>query len=287
MYRLDSNVMWNINKNNASAQVDHTLLPGFWKHSPKDWFMHAESVFYDRQIKTNIKKTNHVLSALDEDAVRVVRDLTGSCIINYNDIKQRLISTYTVDGKIKQVDRALDSDKIDTANLRLVGDNNHFRAIQRTILNLTTRVTDLLTVHVPQYLCSIKHGQQNDLCYYHNRFGDCASICQPPCSYQSGILAEVVEESIPMFEKQTDINFLDKPNVTAIIPQADGSDAKQNSIPCKKRVCFNLKTEINVIDTMSYTTSSENPKTFVKKKSCLKKQQVHSKLQSKECCKIQ
>lgn len=281
--------MWSLNKRNPiSIQLDSTMLPGFWKHSPKDWFVHAESVFFDQQIKTNITKANHVLSALDEDGVRVVHDLIGSFFIDYNDIKQRLINTYTVDGIIEQVDHALDDDKINKLNLTPVNDNNRFIVIKRTILKLTTQVTDLLTVHIPHYLCSNNPQRQNDLCYYHNRFGDSASICQPPCDYQSKVLSEVVETNLPMVEKQKDINFLDKTDVTVITLQPVGSEVKKNLIPCKKRVCFNLKPEINVLADMSYMPiCSGNPKTPIQMKSSLKEQQVCSKLQCKTCCKIQ
>lgn len=263
--------MWSMNERlPIAARVDHTLLPIFWKDSPKDWFVHAESVFYDRQIKKDIIKANHVLSALDEDGVSVIRDLIGSYVIYYDDIKQRLINTYTVDD-----------------NLKLVNDNNRLMAIKKTISNLTTRVTNLLTVHIPQYLCSNNPQQQIDLCYYHNRYGDDASICQPPCNYQSKALAEVVETDLLMVDKQKDINFLDKTDGTVITLQPSGSKVKKNSILSKKRVRFNVKPEINVIDDMPNTIISRNLNTPIKIRSSLKDQQIFSKLQSKECCKIQ
>lgn len=74
--------------------VSHAKLAQFWRHSPKEWFVHAESVFEKFRIRSDTSRKTHVLSALDEDGIKTVRDLVGTDA-KYDDVKNRLISTYT------------------------------------------------------------------------------------------------------------------------------------------------------------------------------------------------
>lgn len=46
-------------------------------------------------ICSDVARTNHVPSALDEDGVKSVRDLIGANV-KYEDIKERLVNTYSV-----------------------------------------------------------------------------------------------------------------------------------------------------------------------------------------------
>lgn len=81
--------------NSAVASIGSTKLPSFWRHSPIEWFLHAEAVFANGRIRSDVTRTNHVLSALDEDGVKTVRDLIGANV-KYEDIKERLVNTYSV-----------------------------------------------------------------------------------------------------------------------------------------------------------------------------------------------
>lgn len=75
----------------AGVQV---RLPGFWRHSPQQWFIHVEEIFEINLIRLNLIKVNHVLSALDEDCIRIISDLVGPDI-PYSLVKQRLISAFS------------------------------------------------------------------------------------------------------------------------------------------------------------------------------------------------
>jgi len=79
---------------NISA-IEHVRLPGFWRHSPQQWFTHAEAVFHSNRIRADLTKLNHVLTALDEDRIRTVSDLLGPNA-QYLAVRDRLISAYAV-----------------------------------------------------------------------------------------------------------------------------------------------------------------------------------------------
>lgn len=70
-------------------------LPGFWRHSPHQWFTHAEAIFHNQRVRSDLSRVNHVLVALDEDGVRTVGDLLGTDV-QYSAVKSRLITTYDV-----------------------------------------------------------------------------------------------------------------------------------------------------------------------------------------------
>lgn len=61
-------------------------LPNFW---------YADAVFSNQKIRTDTPRVNHVLAALDEEAVKAVSDLI-SPRTSYASLKDRLISTFSV-----------------------------------------------------------------------------------------------------------------------------------------------------------------------------------------------
>lgn len=77
------------------ATIEHVRLPGFWRHSPQQWFLHAEAVFLNNRVRSELTKVNHVLTALDEDGIRAVSDLLG-VKGQYSAVRDRLISAYAV-----------------------------------------------------------------------------------------------------------------------------------------------------------------------------------------------
>jgi len=77
------------------ATVTHVRLPGFWHHSPQQWFTHADAVFHSSRIRSDLSRVNHVLASLDEDGIRAVSDILGEDA-KYDALRARLISTYTV-----------------------------------------------------------------------------------------------------------------------------------------------------------------------------------------------
>jgi len=77
------------------AAVTHVRLPGFWHHSPRQWFTHADAVFHSGRIRSDLARVNHVLASLDEDGIRAVSDILGEDA-TYDALRARLINTYTV-----------------------------------------------------------------------------------------------------------------------------------------------------------------------------------------------
>jgi hypothetical protein len=77
------------------SAVSHVRLPGFWRHSPRAWFTHAEAVFQNNRVRSDLSRVNHVLGSLDEDGIRNVSDLLG-VNSSYETLRSRLINTYDV-----------------------------------------------------------------------------------------------------------------------------------------------------------------------------------------------
>jgi len=75
--------------------VSHIRLPGFWRQAPQHWFTHADAMFANKRIRSDLTRVNHVLEALDEDGVKTISDLLGSSA-SYDEIRRRIISTYAV-----------------------------------------------------------------------------------------------------------------------------------------------------------------------------------------------
>lgn len=70
-------------------------LPGFWRHSPQQWFTHAEAIFANQRVRADLSRVNHVLAALDEDGICTVSDLLGPDV-QYSAVKSRLVTAYAV-----------------------------------------------------------------------------------------------------------------------------------------------------------------------------------------------
>ncbi|XP_060878713.1 uncharacterized protein LOC132951039 [Metopolophium dirhodum] len=77
------------------SSVTHVRLPGFWHNSPTQWFTHADAMFANKRICSDLTRVNHVLEALDEEGVRTISDLLGPDA-TYDSIQQRLITAYGV-----------------------------------------------------------------------------------------------------------------------------------------------------------------------------------------------
>lgn len=77
------------------AAIAYVRLPGFWRHSPQQWFIHAEAIFQTNRVRSDLTKVNHVLSALDEDGIRTIADLLGADI-QYSLVRHRLINAYSI-----------------------------------------------------------------------------------------------------------------------------------------------------------------------------------------------
>jgi len=81
--------------NVSVASFAQVRLPNFWRHSPREWFFHAEAVFANHRLRSDASKANFVIAALDEEGIRSVCDLIGPGVC-YESLKQRLISAFAV-----------------------------------------------------------------------------------------------------------------------------------------------------------------------------------------------
>ena len=77
------------------SAIAHVRLPGFWRHSPSQWFIHADAVFASHRVTAHTIRVNHVLAALDEDGIRAVADLVGP-LATYDALRNRLVDAFEV-----------------------------------------------------------------------------------------------------------------------------------------------------------------------------------------------
>jgi len=249
--------------NSAIASLSSMRLPSFWRHAPEQWFVHAEAVFHNNRIKSDLSRVNHVVATLDEDGIRTVTDLLGP-EAKYELLKNRLIAAYVIppatrfrsivqpggmgdrrpsqllrdmrsgptdgfsekalkefwlqklppairavviglDGDLNSVaeraDRIMDATSPnDIAAVSTSGDSDRLRAIENSILALTTQIAALATVQSTQNRAtrptersrsyrtrsrSRSRPRNESWCFYHNTFGVNARNCRSPCTFQS------------------------------------------------------------------------------------------------------
>ncbi|CAI6373566.1 unnamed protein product [Macrosiphum euphorbiae] len=85
----------NANVNPTVDPVSNVRLSAFWKQSPALWFSYAESILTTQRITSNASKTNFVVAALDEEAVRNIDDFLLTAA-SYTDVRSRFIDVYGV-----------------------------------------------------------------------------------------------------------------------------------------------------------------------------------------------
>lgn len=251
-----------VDLNAAVAALSTMRLPTFWRHAPEQWFVHAEAIFHNQRIKSDLSRVNHVVASLDEDGIRTVADLLG-LEASYASIKSRLIAAYVVppatrfrsivqpgglgdrrpsqllremrsgptdgigekalkefwlqklppairtvvislDGDLDSVaeraDRIMDATSHDIASVSTYADTDRLRAIENSILTLTTQIAALATTQANQHRTSRSNTQSmshrsrsrsksrprdDNWCFYHNTFGTNARKCRDPCTFRS------------------------------------------------------------------------------------------------------
>ncbi|KAL3992373.1 one cut domain family member 2 [Sarotherodon galilaeus] len=183
-------------------------LPDFWLHDPPSWFVHVEAQFALRGISADDTKYHHVVASLDPLATRramtLLRDPPAQG--KYTALKELLLRRYA----LSDAERA---EKL--LNLSGLGGGTRARAhgehaidyrslaeeADRILLasrtfNVHALATDspaapstpppaspgasapLLTAGV----ATRRHRGKN-ICFYHQRFGDRARRCLPPCAF--------------------------------------------------------------------------------------------------------
>jgi len=252
-----------VDLNAAVAALSTIWLPNFWRHAPEQWFVHAEAIFHNQRIKSDLSRVNYVVATLDEDGIRTVTDLLGPDA-RYDLIKSRLIAAYVVptaawfrsmvqpgglgdrrpsqllrdmrsgttdgigekalkefwlqklppairavvislegnlDSVAERADRIMDATTShDIASVSIYSDTDRFRAIENSILALTTQIVALATAQAKSLRTSRPTAQstsnrsrsrsksrpRNDnWCFYHNNFGAEARNCRDPCTFRS------------------------------------------------------------------------------------------------------
>jgi hypothetical protein len=79
----------------SAVQAVSVRLPAWWPDQPEVWFARAEAIFRQKSVATDETKFDHVLAALDNDAVVHVLDILRDPPTqgSYQAIKRRLIGS--------------------------------------------------------------------------------------------------------------------------------------------------------------------------------------------------
>lgn len=99
------------------AGLDHTtdtdsiknvIIPTFWAHNPKLWFVHIEAQFHSNNIKGDVTKYYAVVSALDCNTLQQIADLLEKPPANkkYDALKAALIDAFS-DSSERQLKKLL------------------------------------------------------------------------------------------------------------------------------------------------------------------------------------
>lgn len=79
----------------AARANPNVKLPAFWEEDPQLWFLQAEAIFAAHRINTQRRRAQYVISHLPFRVLTQIADLARAPGVNaYNDIKERLTSTY-------------------------------------------------------------------------------------------------------------------------------------------------------------------------------------------------
>lgn len=196
-------------------------LPTFWPKQPKVWFVQAEAQFNIRKITSDDTKFHYVVAALDQTTAKRIIDLLCAPPANdkYKALKNRLSDTYG----LSEYERSarllhmpeLGDDKpsvlMDSMLALLDGHEPCFlfrglflerlpeeircilahsgvrdcRQLSRAADNLwETRQPTASAIQWPARTSDKKPGNPS-FCRFHNKFGDKAYTCRPPCSFKS------------------------------------------------------------------------------------------------------
>jgi hypothetical protein len=129
-------------------------LAAFWPQAPALWFAQAECTFAVKRVVAQFDHYCHVVAALPHESIRLVADIVEGepSETPYDDIKQRLVASHQL----------LDFQKAE-------------RLFQMPALG-GRKPSELMAARWPPGCRS--------LCIKHWRYGEAASSCEQPCSWQ-------------------------------------------------------------------------------------------------------
>jgi hypothetical protein len=198
-------------------------LPSFWTSQPQVWFQQAEAQFIIRKITKDEVKYSHIVAALDQDTAGRLLDLLRDPPNEhkYEAIKTRLSKTFGLTRRVR-ANRLLQmgdlGDRPPSAlmdeMLALLDGHAPCMLFEQLFLN---RMPDPIRLQLadadfsdPRKVAeradelwqsmsldssSIhrigtgkprppRKDRNPDWCFYHNKFGDKAKKCVPPCTFQ-------------------------------------------------------------------------------------------------------
>ncbi len=204
----------------ADAEVANAVslkLPTFWTKQPKVWFAQAEAQFALRNITVDDTKYHYVVAALDQEVASSVLNILAAPPANnkYDALKARLTSTYDL-SEYERINQIIDMPSLGDEKpsvlmnkmLALMDDITpgpflrcHFlrrlpEDIRCILVSSGTKDCRDLAKMADQLWEARQSGAnavskasrrpRGGLCFYHERFGDRANRCVPPCSFKSG-----------------------------------------------------------------------------------------------------
>jgi hypothetical protein len=204
-------------------------LPAFWTLQPHVWFVQAEAQFHLRNITQDTTKYYYVISSLDQSTASRMLDVISHPPQDnkYEDLKQKLLSTFSLSSRdranrllhfraagdsrpseiMDEILSLLDGHKPCMLaeqifleqlpeDIRLQISEEDFKdpravALRADILWAAKQQSPMQTIN--KITTNKKDQKQKETqpgwCYFHNRFGDKARKCQPPCTHTGNALA--------------------------------------------------------------------------------------------------
>ena len=197
-------------------------LPTFWTSQPRVWFAQAEAQFAIQRITADETKYYYILSALDQGTAARLLDLISHppAEDKYQALKSRLLDTFGL-SKGERASRLLHIRPLGDSKpsalmdemLALLGDHPPCLLFEQLFLErlpediraqlvdakiedhreLARRADALWAARdIGSSINAMQKrpptgrkpkAPQDNLCYYHRRFGDAAKKCQEPCTW--------------------------------------------------------------------------------------------------------
>ena len=206
----------------AEANAVAIKLPTFWTEQPHVWFLQVEAQFNIRKITDDSTKFYYVVAALDQTTSSRILDVLSSppAADKYITLKNRLLSSFGLSRRdragrllhLHQLGDRKPSQLMDEMLALLDGhefcllaeqifleqlpedlrmslaasDFKDPRAVACTadiLWSAKQMSTATISKVTAQHRKSAQPSQQQDLCWYHKRYGDKAKNCIQPCGY--------------------------------------------------------------------------------------------------------
>ena len=207
----------------AEANSVNFKLPPFWSSQPQVWFQQAEAQFIIRKITKDEIKYSHIVASLDQDTASRLLDLLRDPPNEnkYEAIKTRLTKTFGLTRRVR-ANRLLQMGDLgdrppsalmdemlalldghapcmlfeqlflnrmpDPIRLQLADADfsNPRKVAERADELWQSTLLDTSNIHrVGAKKPRPSQKDRNpDWCFYHNKFGDKAKKCVPPCKFQ-------------------------------------------------------------------------------------------------------